>query len=903
MITKKNTINTLIVIIFIFFGSHHVSPAQSTELVDHYFLQADTAKKSGRYLEAAQLFEKTAEAENNSLSPRLVVLDFVLNETGFCYGTIGQYEKAISFFQKALAVARQLGQENLIAVRINNIGVIYEAWGQYEKALKYFDESMAINRRLGIDLQIAMISNNIGNIYKVFGQYHKSIKCFEESLSIALKLKTEDHIAMYLMNLGEIYAMLGQDDKALTKYEEALSIAKRLGQQDYIAMCLNSMGGIYTSQVHFDKALKYYEEALTIDRKLGRENQIATTLSDIGNIYALQEEHNKSIRYIEDALAINRKLKRETHIAKNLSSLACIYVKLNKYDKALMNFEEALNIYEISGNEPGVASEFYGIGIVYYDNKQFEKAIEYFNKSITLIEKLRKNVTGTTRRDYLASQMSAYCYLVSAYILNQDAVNAFYAIENSRAKLLAERLAGSDTNYPVPNIKSIQQQIPKDTAIISFANANWDTPAVLVITQNEIAAIELDGNKFLNSLPTDYRKAISNLYSKQRRWIVQSKSLDSTVKIKDKSAICLEDVISYYRRMLTDVSSEINKNSRGIKIVRRTTDIDQRTELDGMLYDFLLKPFKKQLAGKKRMIIIPDGVLAYLPFETLREENSRYLVEEYDISYVQSMSVMGMLGKRIWATGRKSLLAFGGAVYDDVSFTADMVTNEKQLLTLAKNVHVTNKSRGALSGAYASLGIGKWNNLPGTLNEVKEIAKIVKGSTVITGRDVSEGKVKQMSSSGELAQYKVIHFATHGIVVPEIPELSAIVLTQVKNQPSGEDGYLRMDKIEELKLNAEFVNLSACETGLGKIFGGEGVVGLTQSFLLAGANGLSVSLWNVNDVSTSRFMAALYKLVEQKKIGYCDAITEIKRGFILGEFGQAYKSPYYWAPFVYYGKL
>jgi CHAT domain-containing protein len=112
-----------------------------------------------------------------------------------------------------------------------------------------------------------------------------------------------------------------------------------------------------------------------------------------------------------------------------------------------------------------------------------------------------------------------------------------------------------------------------------------------------------------------------------------------------------------------------------------------------------------------------------------------------------------------------------------------------------------------------------------------------------------------------------------------------------------------MDKIEELKMKADFVNLSACETGLGKIFGGEGVVGLTQSFLLAGANGLSASLWSVNDISTSHFMVALYKLVEQKKIGYGDAITEIKRDFIKGRFGVAYKSPYYWAPFVYYGKL
>lgn len=111
-----------------------------------------------------------------------------------------------------------------------------------------------------------------------------------------------------------------------------------------------------------------------------------------------------------------------------------------------------------------------------------------------------------------------------------------------------------------------------------------------------------------------------------------------------------------------------------------------------------------------------------------------------------------------------------------------------------------------------------------------------------------------------------------------------------------------MQEIAELNINADFVNLSACETGRGKVYGGEGVVGLTQSFLIAGANGLSVSLWKVSDASTSQFMVALYKLVEQNEIANDDAMMEIKRQFLRGDFGESYTAPYYWAPFVYYGK-
>ena len=138
--------------------------------------------------------------------------------------------------------------------------------------------------------------------------------------------------------------------------------------------------------------------------------------------------------------------------------------------------------------------------------------------------------------------------------------------------------------------------------------------------------------------------------------------------------------------------------------------------------------------------------------------------------------------------------------------------------------------------------------------------------------------------------------------MPAMPELSALVLSQFNEEKGDEDGYLRMGEVAELDIQADFVNLSACETGLGKIYGGEGVVGLTQSFLIAGANGLSVSLWQVADVSTSRFMVAMYESVQDNSMGYADAITRTKRQFIKGDFGEEYRAPYYWAPFVYYGR-
>jgi len=205
-------------------------------------------------------------------------------------------------------------------------------------------------------------------------------------------------------------------------------------------------------------------------------------------------------------------------------------------------------------------------------------------------------------------------------------------------------------------------------------------------------------------------------------------------------------------------------------------------------------------------------------------------------------------------------------------------------------------SRGETRDAYRESGYS-WGNLPGTLSEAQGVSRLLGGDLVVSEK-VTEAAIKELSVTGRLKEYRVLHFATHGIVDPVIPELSAVVLSQAPKLNTTEDGYLQAREIVELNLAADFVNLSACETGLGRIVNGEGIVGLTQSFLLAGANGISVSLWKVDDTATMEFMLEVYKRVKNEGMSYADALTATKRSFIAGK----YASPCYWAPFVYYGE-
>lgn len=225
------------------------------------------------------------------------------------------------------------------------------------------------------------------------------------------------------------------------------------------------------------------------------------------------------------------------------------------------------------------------------------------------------------------------------------------------------------------------------------------------------------------------------------------------------------DVIRYYRYLLS-------------KPVLGRSEREVFSYIAGELYRLFFSPFGEFLGGKDRLVIIPDGPLSLIPFETLRTADGFYLAERFVVSYTPSLTVLEMIGRRGYSSGRKPLLGFGGAVYNAVTYKEDMVQSERHLRQLREEAVAAVSRGGNVRGAYSSMGIAGWSNLPGSLSEVRAIGELVPSSTVYTGGDVSEEFVKSLSRSGALAEYRQLHFATHGIVVPEIPELSAVVLSQ-----------------------------------------------------------------------------------------------------------------------------
>jgi CHAT domain-containing protein len=563
-------------------------------------------------------------------------------------------------------------------------------------------------------------------------------------------------------------------------------------------------------------------------------------------------EADTALQYYEQAMVLTEQNNNMIERIQLLIHIGGAYHMLERYSDALDVYLQALPLTEKYQRIGDRSICLYNIGLAYVYLNQLEKAIQFFEESIELKEKLRLSATGQDRLDYLAAEVHVYQWLSLTHLQMDNYEMAITVIENSSAKYLKEQLQyRASTALVFPGIDAVQKNLKQDELLINYASNSTPWNSVMTISSSELDGVLLFpddlGNQFSYNAVSEFTRLTG-----MHRGISLLFQEESVTEIGQMS---FDDIINYYRLLL------ISK-----------TNPEQLYKTGRYLYDYFIAPLESQISGHKNLTIIPDGILAFLPFETLIMPDGRYLVEEYNISYVQSLAVSEIISRRTYSEDRMDFIGFGGANYDKFS----------------------NRTKPT---DYSSLNISGWNNLPGTVLEINEISSLYESSNIFQKNDLSELAIKNLSKNGTLKQYKIIHFATHGLVLPEQPELSALVLTSYGKQ--SEDGYLNVAEISRLDIAADFVNLSACETGLGKIYGGEGVVGLAQAFLIAGANSLSVSLWQVADQSTREFMVGFYKLITSGEFTYNHAMSEMKREFIASE---QYNHPFYWAPFVFYGE-
>jgi len=826
----------------------------------------------GDFDSAACLLDKGIECAKKINSDTLLARLYIKRSDA--YSADNKFDLALNCAEMAFDIAERTGNLSIKSVALEQKGCTYFLSGNNSNALSFLEKALIISKKLNDKRLIAEQLNNLGAVAEGMSKFDVALKYFEDALDLEIELKNENDVGTLYGNIGIIYQKWGEDEKAADYFEKALAISKKSGQEEIIASSINNLGTVYEAMFQFDKALKNYEEALALAQKIGSNEIIPSALCNISHIYSILGNRKKSFEYSNRALEFDIARGKKDNICTDYCNMGFDFMKLGQHDKALEYFNKAVSVLGKDTIGVRFADVLQNIGENYSFMHNFKQAIYYQTGALQIYENIRRKAKGAARRAYLSKQIVSYQALISYYIADKKPYEALDVMEHSTARYLGEQIKTrtGDTLTTV-DIRKYQENLNKNTAVLCFNDEdfNYELPA-FVLKRDTLFACKkksADLMSLIDSATSDF----VNKYSKENEFE------------KKRNARNLNRILSVYKRIISLPSPGIG-------------EIRLQRHLGRILYDFLIKDFEPLFKDVNEIAIITGSSFSSVPFETFINPKDKYLVEGYDIKYLPSLTVSDLIDKRNYDNNRKYAIAFGGAVYDSLTYNTASIEPDQYLRGVKSKLLRSIENNEKMQESYAAMGFGKMPNLPASYEEVNNINKINNDCRVITGKEVNESVVKNLSKSGELAGFKVIHFATHAIVIPQVPELSALVLSQT-NEEGNEDGFLRLQEIADLKLKADFVCLSACKTGLGRVYNGEGVVGLTQSFFIAGANGISVSLWEVEDRSTMDFMTGMYKLVKEKSYSYSKALNEMKRSFIKSS---NYASPFNWAPFVYWGK-
>lgn len=722
------------------------------------------------------------------------------------------------------------------------------------------------------------------------GYYSEAITAAEAGYAMYVRNGTGDNPfqAGYLLEqLLESYRAVGNNERIVEYVDEVLELTEKLPIHTSDVNALLIGANSYDILGDNDAARKLALDAwnLAAVKSTYRFGAVsaANSLCAAYNIWRFRSDVNDAIYFGEQALQMGIKYKFDNLVGAITGNLALAHWKLGTAEAQgrCIYLHGALEaIYEQKKMYAAQAQTVNNMGSLYFWSGMYADAAEKFEQSIKLAEKDIGSLTYEDKLTFYQSQVSAYNFLTVCYAQMKNAPKAFEAMEGSRSRVLTERLAGGKELRPA-KLTDLQQMLKPDEAAIMYYLFSAHEVVILVVTNKYSQVLFHTDENFVGTIKAKYLDRMNKEHRDRGAGADEPVAMERGLVIED-----LQKVTQLTRRFF---------ESPGM------ADEVLKEYLQGY-YKFLILPVANRLTGVKNLYISPDDVLNYIPFEALTMHDGKYLIEKFGIRYLGSASAMKLINERTYGEGRQSLLAMGGASYQPLQVEAPEIRNQHDMNVLQTIVRENEAAGKSQLMPYAAIfGTDAMNPLPGTLAEVKSIQQSLPSAVVYTGSDMTENRIKAMSKSGQLKNFKVLHLATHGFVVQEIPVLSGVAMSIPGVEQQGEDGFLNVNEIAALNLNADLTVLSACQTALGKLYSGEGVTGLTQSLLVAGSNAALVSLWPVNDTSTMLFMSNLYKESAKGK-PYTQVVNELKRKFIKGEFGDEFKHPNFWAPFVYIGK-
>lgn len=876
-----------------------------------------------KYRTAVEIF---VELRNRPMEAKAVA------KIGQVYNRLGESRLALETYERALVLFRALGDRGEEATSLNNVALERVNQGQYAEAIEPLKTAAAIFHEIGDTWTERSPINNLGLAYLRLGEIEKSTEQYQRAAALARSNKDPSGEAYAYAGLGGLALLKGNLQEMLDFYSKAYELWHGLGNHQMAALALGNIGTTYLYVGDAQSALDYLTRAREMRKLAPNRISEATTLGNIASAYRLLGEPRKALDLALEGLAMWRELGIRTQEADALTLLAAIQSSLGDLETAVVSYQTAQQSAHDSGSRALESFSLSGLSRVRLkqhapaeaaalatraltiaqqgDNLRFaeeealvalgqaESALDtldaaraHATQAVEVAESIRATVAGPAQRSaYLGHTHDAYGLLVDLLMrLHRNRPGdgfdrqAFEASERARARTFVDLLAESRAN--------IREGV--DPSLVAREQ----------VLRAALGARRGEADDRVSSLLVEYRDLQNDIRARNPRYASlvepQAATLDDLQRDLDSRTVLLEYALGDQRSYVWVVGSDslrsyelpsratIEALARRVYTALGQPQTPELRDAVQALSRAVVAPVANEIAGK-RLAIVTEGALQYIPFAALVDEDGRPLIDSHEIVSLPSASTLRALRREAPARPAASRAVF---IVGDPVFDAGDPRVKRGTPSPSRAPST------ALERSVRDAGVADLERLWFTRREADAIASLVPAADTkkLLDFDASLDRV----TGGDLTGYRIVHFATHGLLNNKHPELSGLVFSLVDPAGGPRNGFLPAYEVYNLRLNADLVVLSACQTALGEDIRGEGLVGLTRAFMYAGTSRVIASLWRVPDSATAALMQRFYRALLIERRPPAEALRKAQQSV---RADRRWAAPYYWAGFTLVGE-
>jgi len=889
----------------------------------------DVAAVLSDYHSAVEDYSRALSLISNFKDERLEAV--VLTKLGGAYLEMASVKKAVPHCARALDVSERLGSDEGTALALNCLGVASSIASDVSQAQDQFERALAIAKKINVQRVFALSQLNLGYLHSNLGNLELALNSYKAALEIWESTNEQQKRASTLTAMAGVYNQQGEKQTALELHGQALKIFRTIGNRNGEAAALNGIGYLYDTLGDRAQSLKCFTRAFelyvaienhhyaavtsgyvgrvrlalgdnegaleSLDRKLSISRAVqdrrmeSYTRRDIANILTERGQTKEALAQYRQALSLSQDVKDGRGTALILLASGKLSEKLDDKAGALANYEQALSLMQAVADRRGEVQTLMNLASAKRDLGRLDDARRDIERSLELIEKLRVKVLSPALRiSYLETVYRHYEFYVDLLMRMHErdrsrgyATLALEVNEHARARTLLENLIAARTDIRQgvdPQLLQEERQIQQRLN----DKAEEQTRLLSSRTQPEReAAVRQE----VESLLSQYEEIESRVRDQSPKYAALTQpvplSLATIQRELDEDTLLLEYALGTGRSYGWAVTkhsiesfnlpprAEINRSAKvlydALSKGAAAAPVDDYQAAANALGKILLEPVA-HLLPNKRLVIVADGILQYVPFTALPEPGAEKgglrvpLVVKHEITTLPSISTLAVLRNEL--RGRMAASKTLAVIADPVFEKNDPRVRLSRLparTQVPRNVVALRGSETEQQLVQVELDNKPLvlERLPFSLEEAEAILDLARDMKIMRaiGFDANLKAVLDPA----IGEYQIIHFATHALLNNSHPELSGIVLSLVDQTGRFQNGFLRLNEIYNLNLAAELVVLSACQTALGKETRGEGLIGLTRGFMYAGVPRVVATLWRINDRAAAEFMRYFYQAI------------------------------------------